>query len=107
MLTSDQVVATFASTKFREGYDKADVDAFLATVRATLESYERVRGQLSVPVHRISSQDVVNVRFQPTKFRAGYDQDQVDDFLDRISATLQQHEALPSGEQPTSGPAPD
>jgi len=105
MLTSDRVVATFPSTKFREGYDKGDVDAFLATARATLESYERVQGQLSAPVTRISAQDVVNARFQPTKFRTGYDQDQVDDFLDRIAAALQHHEALRQNE--TSEPLPD
>lgn len=36
--------------------------------------------------------DVVNKRFQPTKFRAGYDQGQVDDFLDKVQATLAGYE---------------
>jgi DivIVA domain-containing protein len=31
---------------------------------------------------------VVNKRFQPTKFREGYDQDEVDDFLDEIVVEL-------------------
>jgi DivIVA domain-containing protein len=31
---------------------------------------------------------VENTRFQATKFREGYDQDEVDDFLDRVVATL-------------------
>ena len=29
----------------------------------------------------LTPEDVVNKRFQPTKFREGYDQDEVDDFL--------------------------
>jgi DivIVA domain-containing protein len=33
----------------------------------------------------LTPEDVVNKRFQPTKFREGYDQDEVDDFLDRSS----------------------
>lgn len=33
-------------------------------------------------------EDVINKRFQPTKFRDGYDQDEVDDFLDEIAAEL-------------------
>ncbi len=33
-------------------------------------------------------EDVVNKRFQPTKFREGYDQDEVDDFLDEIVVEL-------------------
>ena len=32
----------------------------------------------------LTPEDVVNKRFQPTKFREGYDQDEVDDFLDEI-----------------------
>ena len=32
----------------------------------------------------LTPEDVVNKRFQPTKFREGYDQDEVDDFLDDI-----------------------
>jgi DivIVA domain-containing protein len=36
----------------------------------------------------LTPEDVVNKRFQPTKFREGYDQDEVDDFLDEIVAEL-------------------
>lgn len=32
----------------------------------------------------LTAEDVVNKRFQPTKFREGYDQDEVDDFLDEV-----------------------
>ncbi|EMY34230.1 antigen 84 [Arthrobacter crystallopoietes BAB-32] len=36
----------------------------------------------------MTPEDVVNKRFQPTKFREGYDQDEVDDFLDEIVVEL-------------------
>ncbi|MCJ8505843.1 DivIVA domain-containing protein [Kocuria flava] len=36
----------------------------------------------------LSPEDVINKRFQPTKFREGYDQDEVDDFLDEIVVEL-------------------
>ncbi|NDE89493.1 MAG: DivIVA domain-containing protein, partial [Micrococcales bacterium] len=32
----------------------------------------------------LTPEDVVNKKFQPTKFREGYDQDEVDDFLDEV-----------------------
>ncbi|NTW42025.1 MAG: DivIVA domain-containing protein [Cellulomonadaceae bacterium] len=36
----------------------------------------------------LSSHDVLNMKFAATKFREGYDQDEVDDFLDRVTTTL-------------------
>lgn len=36
----------------------------------------------------LTPEDVVNKRFQTTKFREGYDQDEVDDFLDEVVAEL-------------------
>lgn len=36
----------------------------------------------------LTPEDVVNKRFQPTKFREGYDQDEVDDFLDEVVVEL-------------------
>ncbi|TAM69067.1 MAG: DivIVA domain-containing protein [Microbacteriaceae bacterium] len=36
----------------------------------------------------LTPEDVVNKRFQPTKFREGYDQDEVDDFLDEVVIEL-------------------
>ena len=36
----------------------------------------------------LTPEDVVNKRFQQTKFREGYDQDEVDDFLDEIVVEL-------------------
>ena len=36
----------------------------------------------------LTADDVIDVRFHPTKFRWGYDQRQVDDFLDRVIDAL-------------------
>ncbi|MBT1002142.1 DivIVA domain-containing protein [Paenarthrobacter sp. DKR-5] len=64
----------------------------------------------------LTPEDVVNKRFQPTKFREGYDQDEVDDFLDEIVVELrrlnQENEDLrkqvadlSSGKQPQAAAA--
>jgi len=46
----------------------------------------------------LSPEDIVNKRFQSTKFRDGYDQDEVDDFLDEVVAemrrVMQENEGL-------------
>jgi DivIVA domain-containing protein len=39
------------------------------------------------------AREVADKRFQPTKFREGYDQGQVDDFLDEVVVALRQHGA--------------
>ncbi|RAF00903.1 cell division protein DivIVA, partial [Burkholderia multivorans] len=36
----------------------------------------------------LTPEDVVNKRFQHVKFRDGYDQDEVDDFLDEVVVEL-------------------
>lgn len=38
------------------------------------------------------SDDVLNEQFRPTKYRVGYDQREVDTFLDRVVDTLRQYE---------------
>ena len=64
----------------------------------------------------LTPEDVINKRFQPTKFREGYDQDEVDDFLDEVVEELrrlnseneslrQQVETL--GGRPEDAPAAD
>ncbi|MCJ1694277.1 cell division protein [Rathayibacter caricis DSM 15933] len=69
----------------------------------------------------LTPEDVVNKRFQPTKFREGYDQDEVDDFLDEVVVELrrlnQENEELrqslasggsdaPRDAAPVTSPAP-
>lgn len=41
----------------------------------------------------LTSEDIRNQKFVITKFRDGYDMDQVDDFLDRVGEDLNAHEA--------------
>jgi DivIVA domain-containing protein len=43
---------------------------------------------IEVTAMALTPEDVVNKRFQPTKFREGYDQDEVDDFLDEVVVEL-------------------
>ncbi|CAN5297758.1 hypothetical protein BH11ACT3_BH11ACT3_13700 [soil metagenome] len=93
LTAADVATVTFPSTRFREGYDIADVTQLLALVSDTLAGYERPRGQLtSRPRGGMLAGEVVAARFTPTKFRAGWDQDAVDTYLDRIVATLRAHE---------------
>ncbi len=73
----------------------------------------------------LTADDVLNKKFQPTKFREGYDQDEVDDFLDEVVNTLRvvaaENEELKAklaaaearvaqlggGEAPAPAPAPE
>lgn len=84
-ITADEVEATaFVQTKFREGYDPEEVDAFLVRCVASIRWIEGAPR----PAEPVTAEQVVQQRFSQTKFRAGYDQDQVDDLLDRVTATL-------------------
>lgn len=83
--SSDIAAARFSTTKFREGYDQGQVDAYLAQTRLALEACER-----TLPP-ALRGDDVANTRFDTTKFRAGYDQDQIDNFLDEVVAALREH----------------
>ena len=102
LITAEDVVAVrFQPTKFREGYDQDQVDAFLdklvLELRRVQEENERLQRQsvdpLSPPVlvsEPIMTVDqVVDAKFSPTKFRHGYDQDAVDDFLLKVIGGLQ------------------
>ena len=75
MLSSAEIRATtFSVTRWREGYDKVEVDAFLARAALALDTG-----------NPLSSSEIISARLQPTKFREGYRQSQVDDFLDRLA----------------------
>jgi DivIVA domain-containing protein len=58
----------------------------------------------------LTPEDVVNKRFQSTKFREGYDQDEVDDFLDEVVVELrrltQENEELKARVSGGETPAP-
>ena len=74
----------FQATKFREGYDQDEIDAFLVRAAEALEAQASGRPW----THLLTKDGVLYAKFQATKFREGYDQDQVDDFLDRVAVSL-------------------
>jgi DivIVA domain-containing protein len=80
----------FSKTRFRRGYSVSGVDGFLAAARTVIAGYERP-GMLSA-APALTAADVVNVRFKPTSFRAGYDQDEVAAYLTQIIETLGYYE---------------
>jgi DivIVA domain-containing protein len=56
----------------------------------------------------LTADDVLNKKFQATKFREGYDQDEVDDFLDEVVNTLRETQSetrtsSPSSPRPSAG----
>ena len=57
----------------------------------------------------LTPEEVVNKRFSQTQFRAGYDQDEVDDFLDEVVVELRrlisENEELRAGIVPAAAPA--
>jgi len=50
---------------------------------------------VTAPEGPLTADGVLNAKFRATKFREGYDQDAVDDFLDRVVATLRGDAAVP------------
>jgi len=90
--------ARFQATKFREGYDQDEIDAFMTRAAEALEAKASGRPW----THLLTRDGVLNAKFQATKFREGYDQDQVDDLLDRVVASLRDA----SGEVTAYGPGP-
>ncbi len=80
----DQV--QFERVRFREAYDKAEVDAFLQRVHRALEARDG----------SVTAKDVDGVRFKPRRI-GGYDMAQVDDELQRLAAALREIEQ-PEGE---------
>ena len=82
--------AGFPTRRFGHGFSPSGVDGFLAAVRSVIADYERP-GMLD-PAPALSAADVVNVRFTPTWWRSGYDQDEVAAYLTRIIETLHYYE---------------
>jgi DivIVA domain-containing protein len=95
----------FATTRRRPGYDVADVDAFLRrleyqvdvltetndALRAMLEQVRhggRRPDGIAPPALRLTVDDVRRVVFKTTRLRPGYDEQEVDSFLDRAEAGI-------------------
>jgi DivIVA domain-containing protein len=104
MLTADDVRSrTLRPTRFREGYAQPPVDELRERVAATLDAYARgATGAAAAGDGLVSADQVEAAKFEPSRFGAGYDQEDTDAFLDEVVETLRDHEARASG-----GRAPD
>lgn len=100
LLTPENLInKRFEPTKFREGYSQYEVDNFLDVVvlefRRLQKESKGLRRRVAnpelvidaTPPVIITSEEVTKQNFKATK-RAGYSQDEVDDFLDEIVYTL-------------------
>ena len=103
---------TFTRTRFRAGFSPAGVDGFLAAVRPVIAAYEQPDLHTGLHTRRqpglhtdspadsstdapaLASADIVNVRFKPTSWRSGYNQDEVADYLTQIITTLAYYERV-------------
>lgn len=75
-------VAGIRHTHYREGYDIAEVQALTERAAAALDALAQ---GFTVT---LTADDVLRAKFQATKFRDGYDQDEVDDLLDEVVQAL-------------------
>lgn len=79
-------------TRVRTGYDIHEVDEFFTKIRAALAvpfDPKTPRSVASSPKETTRLVTMIeNVRFQQTKYSSGYDQDDVDDFLDSLIAAV-------------------
>lgn len=92
-LTADGAARrTFRVVKLRGGYDRQAVDAFMTRIVATLRAHEAGTWRRGVPDGLLTSADVLNIKFQATAFRSGYEQDEIDEFLDDVAQALAAYE---------------
>ncbi|GAA1562358.1 hypothetical protein GCM10009741_79780 [Kribbella lupini] len=91
-MTVDEIRnVAFRPVRFREGYAIEDVDDFLdlavqSLSRGQVADQPADRRNGARPVDSRRQQDAP--RFTPVKFREGYDMAEVDDFVDRVMATV-------------------
>mgnify|MGYP000951781333 CR=1 FL=1 len=94
VLTSRDVTSrAFTLTRFHDGYEQGEVDAFVREAAATLQAWETgtatsTAGRAGMPAELLTFHDVMDAKFSGTKFE-GYEQSEVDAFLDRVITTLQ------------------
>ncbi len=100
MVTSEQVAQIeFTTVRLRVGYDMQEVDLFLDSVIETLRGLEQGRDARPAEPH-VTARDVAAVQFSTTKIREGYDQEEVDQFVQQVASTLASHAASPSAAAP-------
>ena len=92
-LTADGAARrTFRVVKLRGGYERQAVDAFMTRIVATLRAHEAGTWRRGGPDGLLTSADVLNIKFQATAFRSGYEQDEIDEFLDDVAQALAAYE---------------
>ncbi|WP_399521452.1 DivIVA domain-containing protein [uncultured Actinomyces sp.] len=92
-MTADETARrTFRVVKLRGGYDRQAVDAFMTRIVATLRAHEAATWRRGGPEGLLTSADVINIKFQATALRSGYEQDEVDEFLDDVAQALAAYE---------------
>ena len=94
ILASDDVSSKkFSTTSLREGYEQDAIDLFMDEAARTLQDHE-TRASGPPPHGVLTSSDLLNKKFNITKFRQeGYEQDQVDEFLDEVVEVLKAYES--------------
>lgn len=70
----------FRRVTWSEGYDRAEVDAFVERLQATAEG--RAGGS------PVTADEARTIRFRSVRFGGAYDMEQVDDFLEQVQALL-------------------
>ena len=94
ILTSNDVDnVRFTATQFREGYEQHEVDSFLEKIASTLRVLQTGTNSTGYAsniagVKVLTADDVQSKKFHGTRFREGYEQDEVDSFLDHVVETL-------------------
>nr|WP_246401616.1 DivIVA domain-containing protein [Jiangella mangrovi] len=83
----------FTVVRLSEGYDIAEVDAFVDRIRATLGT-------------TLSDDEVRQVQFTAVRLRAGYDMRSVDEYLDDVIARLSVAPTPPAVAEPPSSSPP-
>ena len=87
---------TFPPTRFREGYDRAEVDV---AVNLILEN-------LWLPEPRLDPEAITELSFTPVRAERGYDMGTVDAWLDEAAAELQRR-TTPGAVVADAEPAPE
>ena len=89
VLTSQEVMnAKFSQATF-EGYEQDGVDELLNRVITTLQAWDPDSAQpAGTSQAALTSHDVLNTKFSIAKFFGGYEQDEIDEFLDEVTETL-------------------
>lgn len=114
LVTSKEVRETvFSQTRISLGYNIEDVDDLLDNISESLSVYEEILSDYrelensmsednrtlviaflkNVQEELMNSKDIINERMIETKMSLGYNQDEVDSFLDECVSALREYES--------------